>query len=187
MTAAQLQHLLFYLGYDPGMADGLLGPRTEAAIKAFQQDFGGLRVDGIPGPETEKALRQAVAEGWERAKAGASGFWGEIRYFTRAEFRCKCPRCGGFPAEPEEKLVRLADQVRSHFGSPVTITSGVRCQAHNDELKGSVPNSRHIRGKAMDFSVAGFSASAVLPYVQSLPAVRYAYAIDGGHIHMDVE
>lgn len=198
MTTLQVQYLLAYLGYDPGPLDGILGTKTKAAAYDFQRDFTGLQVDGLPGEETQKALRHAVAYGMDNPSSGSTSgvppedtetYWDGIRYFTRAEFRCPCGRCGGFPVEPEEKLVRIADRVRAHFGRPVIISSGVRCQAHNDELKGSVKNSRHVQGKAMDFAVSGFSASAVMPYIQSLirsGELRYAYAIDNSYVHMDV-
>lgn len=39
------QEYLTTLGYQPGAPDGIFGPRTEAAIRAFQQD-NGLPVDG---------------------------------------------------------------------------------------------------------------------------------------------
>ncbi|MGC4115173.1 MAG: peptidoglycan-binding domain-containing protein [Myxococcales bacterium] len=42
-------------GYDPGAADGVFGPRTKAAVTAFQQAKG-LGVDGIVGPKTNAAL-----------------------------------------------------------------------------------------------------------------------------------
>lgn len=199
MDVKQIQHLLAYLGYYTASVDGLDGPKTQAAVRMFQKDFTGLQVDGIPGNETQKALRHAVAYGMpEREKpeedSGTSSstgtFWDEVRYFRREEFRCPCGRCGGFPVEPEEALVRAADRVREHFGKPICISSGVRCQAHNDELPGSVKNSRHIRGKAMDFSISGFSASAVLPYLQSLVRsgqLRYVYAINENYVHMDVQ
>ena len=201
MTIKQKQCLLAYLGYYTGSVDGLWGEQSRGATEAFQRDFTGLTVDGAAGEETQKALCHAVAYGMpEKDKPNASGtppdgqgtgtFWDGIRYFKRREFRCPCPRCGGFPVEPEEKLVRVADRVRAHFGKPVTISSGVRCQAHNDELRGSVKNSRHVQGKAMDFCVQDFSSASVLPYVRSLVKsgdLRYAYAIDGSYVHMDVE
>ena len=68
--------------------------------------------------------------------------------------------------EPDELLVRLADKVREHFGAPATVSSGVRCQAHNDELPGSVPNSYHVRGKAMDFCIRGWGAARTLALVR---------------------
>lgn len=194
MNTKQVQLLLTYLGYDPGPPDGTLGPNTKAAVYDFQEDFTGLTVDGLPGEETKKALRHAVAYGMPDKPntsgtppdGGAGTFWAGVKYFRREEFRCPCPRCGGFPVEPDEALVRLADQVRERFGSPMTISSGVRCQAHNDELKGSAKNSYHVRGKAIDFTVRGYTAAQVLSYVRTLP-VHYAYAIDGSYVHMDVE
>lgn len=53
----KVQTLLQRLGYNVGDTgiDGKYGPRTERAVRRFQQD-NGLRVDGIVGPETAKAL-----------------------------------------------------------------------------------------------------------------------------------
>ena len=190
MTDKQKQHLLGYLGYYTGDIDGIYGPQTKAAVERFQKDFGGIVVDGLAGDETDKALRLAVAYGMpekkQDAKPQAGTFWDEIKYFTRAEFRCPCGKCGGFPVEPDENLVRLADKVREHFGAPATVSSGVRCQAHNDELPGSAKNSYHLRGKAMDFCVQGVSGAKLLAYVKTLP-VHYAYQINGSDfVHMDV-
>ncbi len=44
-TVSDLQLRLQNLGYDPGPADGQLGPKTRAAIRAYQRDAG-LRADG---------------------------------------------------------------------------------------------------------------------------------------------
>ena len=53
----KVQTLLQRLGYDVGDTgiDGKFGPRTERAVRRFQQD-NGLQVDGIVGIETAKAL-----------------------------------------------------------------------------------------------------------------------------------
>lgn len=182
MTIWQVQCLLAYFGYDPGPIDGLDGTRTRRAVAAFQSELD-LSEDGVPGTQTQEALRKAVGSGWKRKE---NAFWEEIRYFQREEFRCPCGRCDGFPKEPEEALVRLTEQVRIHFGVPVTVSSGVRCGAHNGEV-GGVPNSRHLLGKAVDFSVRGIPAEQVLSYVKGLKHVRYAYGIDGSFVHMDVE
>lgn len=42
------------------LVDGIIGPKTRSAIRAFQQRFG-LTVDGIVGPQTEGALKAAGA------------------------------------------------------------------------------------------------------------------------------
>lgn len=199
MTIRQIQLLLDYLGYDPGTIDGADGAKTRAAVKAFQRDFGGLTVDGIAGTATEKALRHAVAYGMPEKKQGAAAedpsaaadkagtFWDDIKHFKRSEFKCKCggKYCSGYPVEMQEKVVKAADKVREHFGKPMTVSSGIRCTRHNAAVNG-VSNSRHLQGKAIDFCVSGFSAPMVLAYVQSLPEIRYAYAIDSNFVHMDI-
>lgn len=184
MTVTQKQCLLKYLGYYVGNVDGKWGQLSATSCKAFQKDFG-LLADGICGPDTEKALKHAVAYGMPAKASGGSeseDFWKGIEYFRKAEFVCRCG-CGA--DKMEEKLIKAADKVRGHFNAPVNVTSGRRCSKHNANV-GGVSNSRHLSGKAMDFSVSGFSSSSVLDYVQKLPEIRYAYAIDSKHIHMDV-
>lgn len=51
----------------------------------------------------------------------------------------------------------------------------VRCQAHNDELPGSVPDSRHVRGRAVDFTLPGFSPKEILWMAKETPGIVYAY------------
>ena len=181
MTVKQKQCLLAYLGYYTGAIDGIWGEKSRAATEAFQRAYR-LSGNGEFDEIAERRIREIIATGEAPA---APDWWQDIRYFQRTEFRCPCGRCGGFPAEPEETLVRLADQVRAHFGSPAVVSSGVRCQTHNDALPGSVPNSRHLLGKALDFCVKGVSGTALLDYVKQLP-VRYAYPIDDCFVHMDV-
>lgn len=201
MTTKQVQLLLAYLGYDVA-PDGIPGPQTTAAVRSFQSEYGGLAVDGDAGPSTQAALKNAVADGWTRPttttpqestqnKTQTGTFWDEIKYFTRNEFACRCgqyhtPYCNGFPVEPDETLVRLADRVRSHFGRPAHPTSGIRCARHNADQPGSASNSKHMSGKALDFWVEGVSGSKLLTYAQSQPETSYAYIVEDNIIHMDV-
>lgn len=183
MTDLQAQYLLLYLGYAPGGADGIWGKNSATACKRFQADYG-ISASGTLDGDTQKKLIQAVAGTAEKKKSG--NFWDDIRYFRRTDpyIACSCGQCGGFPAEPEEKLVRLAERVRAAFDAPVLISSGVRCPAHNAAV-GGVKNSRHLLGKAMDFRVKNVSGEKLLAYVRTLP-IRYAYRIDGSYVHMDV-
>ena len=193
MTVKQVQLLLAFLGYDPGDCDGVDGKNTRAALRAFQQAEG-LDPDGIAGQQTQARLREAVFQGRTKtgqepaaASSGTGTWWDEIRYFSRQEpyIGCSCGQCGGFPVEPSEKLMRLADAVRAAAGRPMVPTSTVRCRAHNKAV-GGVENSRHLLGKAMDFSIPGWSADRTLALVRQQKAARYAYAIDGTHVHRDI-
>lgn len=163
MTTLQIQHLLAYLGYNPGDCDGAMGRNTQAAVRRFQADYG-LTADGDPGAATKKMLIGAVAgtavkvdkpaqTGTSAGKAGA--FWDDIQFFTRAEFKCQCggKYCNGFPAEPVEETVRMADEIRRRAGVPLNVNSGVRCKRHNAEV-GGVSNSLHTTGQAVDLSGA---------------------------------
>ena len=187
MTVRQVQYLLGYLGYYEGAVDGIWGPQSSGAASRFQQDYGGLTVDGIPGEQTQDALKQAVVSGMPEHQE-EDNFWDHIRYWSREEFRCRCggKYCNGFPAEPHRTLVELVDDVRAKAGKPARASSGLRCPVWN-EIQGGVAGSRHLSGKALDFSVEGISGNQLLSLVQLDPRTRYAYIIDGGWVHVDVE
>jgi putative chitinase len=53
-----LQSALKERGFDPGLVDGAFGAGTEAAVLAFQRSEG-LLADGVAGPRTQAALRLA--------------------------------------------------------------------------------------------------------------------------------
>lgn len=186
MTVRQIQHLLGYLGYYDGAVDGIWGEKSRSGTSRFQGDWG-LAVDGIPGENTRQALKQAVAEGMPE-KNQSDSFWKEIRYWTREEFRCRCggKYCDGFPAEPDKTLVSLVEDLRAAAGRPGRASSGLRCRVWN-EIQGGVANSRHLTGKALDFSIEGLSGSKLLVLAQKDPRTRYAYVIDGGWVHVDVQ
>ena len=186
MTVKQIQALLIYLGYDPGQVDGILGPKTEGALSAFQPEYG-LPATGQPDDTTCKMLVAAVAGTAVKVDRPQTGdWWEDIRYFKRSEFACKCGRCGGFPAEPQEAMVRLADKIRGHFGAPAHVISGLRCPAHNRAVGGKA-NSQHMYGEACDIRVDGVGWSDLLAYTKSLPGVRYAYHIEvSNNIHFDI-
>lgn len=59
-----VQETLQRLGYDIGSsgADGKFGKKTEAAVKAFQQD-NGLSADGVVGPMTYQKLEEVAPDG----------------------------------------------------------------------------------------------------------------------------
>lgn len=186
MTNAQKQHLLAYLGFYSGEVDGIWGVMSQQATKDFQEAYMNGS-DGIFGPATESRIREIIA--FENEVKTQVSFWDGIRWFDREEFRCTCGGrgCSGFPAEPEERLIRNAESARMHFGAVADVSSGVRCSLRNSELSGSAANSLHLRGKAMDFRIRGISAETLCAYVKALPDVDEAYAIDSQFVHMGVE
>lgn len=193
MTDRQKQNLLQYLGYYTGAIDGIWGSQSQKATADFQYAFG-LDPDGVCGVQTQKALTHAVDYGMpvmEEEEPQTGTFWDEIEYFTEGEFACKCglyhePYCDGYPARMQEGAVRIADQIRRHFGVPADIISGLRCRQHNAD-SGGASNSQHMYGEAVDIHVRGVPGQTVLAYVLTLPGVRYAYQIAGSeNVHFDI-
>jgi hypothetical protein len=191
MTTKQKQNLLAYLGYYVGSIDGIWGTLSKTAMDAFKKDFNGLDVPGIPENAPEKALKHAVAYDLfktEPVKDETGTFWDEIEYFTRDEFKCKCggKYCNGYPSEPDERMVRIANQLRKNLGVPVTIVSGLRCKTWN-AIQGGVSNSQHMYGEAADIYVKGVSQSRVEQELDKIGGVRYHYPITGSsNVHFDV-
>jgi peptidoglycan hydrolase-like protein with peptidoglycan-binding domain len=56
---ASVQSGLARLGYDPGPADGIAGPRTREAVRRYQQDRR-LLVDGAITPALAEHVRAAA-------------------------------------------------------------------------------------------------------------------------------
>ena len=177
MTIKQKQCLLYYLGYYTGKIDGIWGEKSINATICFQDDFGGIKVDGVCGVETEKALKHAVAYGMpekevivSKTENTAGNFWDGIKYFKRSEFACKCGKhCDGFPVEPDMELVKTLEAIREHFGVPVTISSGIRCETHNSSPSvGGATNSQHLYGTAADIKVKGVAPEKVAAYAETL-------------------
>lgn len=54
-----VQARLIELGFEPGKADGVYGPLTAAAVKAFQGSRG-IEADGIVGPVTRRELERTT-------------------------------------------------------------------------------------------------------------------------------
>ena len=138
-------------------ADGIIGNKTVAAIKAAQKKYG-LVVDGIAGPKTLKALGLTGTSS-SSSSTSTKVDWTKVKYFKKSEFKCGCrgKYCSGYPVEMSPKLISILETMRSYYGRPITITSGMRCTKYNNSLAGSVPNSAHRYGKAADFYISGIS------------------------------
>lgn len=160
--------------------DGLVGTNTINAIKAAQRKYG-LTVDGIAGTATFRALNSGVTGN------------GSSAHFAKSEFRCPCGKCGGYPAGvTSAKLLTILEGLRSHYGKPITITSGQRCASYNTRV-GGISNSTHKTGKAADFYIPGIcdtsaGRSQVRDYAYKLGA-SYSYCNTSGMgnaVHVNV-
>ena len=92
-----------------------------------------------------------------------------MKHFSRSEFACKCG-CGFDTVDHE--LAEVCDAVRTHFGTPVVVTSGCRCEAHNKKEGGKPrirgkPNSgsQHLYGRAADIQVEDIDPWEVTQWV----------------------
>ena len=84
--------------------------------------------------------------------------------FKVKEFACK-DGCDEIIAD--EKLITVLQQMRTHFGKPIIITSGYRTAAHNAAVGGS-PKSQHLYGKAADIQITGIAPEKAAQYAETL-------------------
>lgn len=184
MTIKQQQCLLTYLGYDPGVIDGIGGPRTQAALAAFRAEYGcgqeGL-VGAIAGT-VAKLQRPAAAPSAPPAAAGGA------QKYLRSDGYYYIPRgvnvqlsehlwssevmCCGVSCCTESKInkrmVDLFEEIRIDYDAPIQIAtaggSGFRCPIHNvDPDVGGAPGSLHLDGSAFDMHA---NVAKLLPVVQ---------------------
>lgn len=177
--------------------DGLAGPKTVEALKAYQEAKGLAqtgRVDDATWdtlmmeiPRQEQPTEPVPEQDTEDDGLTVVTFWPGIVYFKRDEMRCKCGGryCNGFPAEPKQLLMELADRARKHFGAPAHVVSGLRCSRWN-AIQGGVANSQHMYGEAMDIRIDGVSADTLLAWMKKQPEVRYCYKINSTNVHFDI-
>lgn len=128
-----IQRLLNDHGFPAGPVDGIIGPKTAAAVKRFQNAYDAglwLAVDGVPGPKTQAAL-----EDLPRLS----------EHFTVAELRSK----GNGNCYIRRELLVALEIVRAHFGRPLAVVSAYRDPAHNARV-GGASKSMHLYGLAVD-------------------------------------
>lgn len=108
------------------------------------------------------------------------------KHFKKKEFECKCG-CGlGLKdGDVNPKLVEVLEDVRTHFGKPVVINSGLRCEAHNKKV-GGTKASQHLLGTAADIRIAGVSPNDVHAYLNGKYTGKYGVGKYRTFTHIDV-
>jgi hypothetical protein len=134
MDARTVQHVLAAHGFPCGKVDGIIGPRTRAAVARFQSACNvmapWLTIDGIPGPKTQAALAELPRLS---------------EHFTVAELRCR--HCG--ESYVRRELLAALEGLRDELGRPIVIRSAYRCPHHNNAV-GGARASMHLHGLAAD-------------------------------------
>ena len=103
-------------------------------------------------------------------------------YFNTDEFKCKC---GCDEVIVNQKLVKALTDVREYFKKPVIITSGFRCEGHNNKVGGS-KKSKHILGAAADFKVKDVHADEIADYLLEKYPDTYGIGRYKVRTHLDV-
>lgn len=120
-----LQQRLREAGFDPGPADGVFGPRTLAAVRAFQAARG-LAVDGIAGPLTMAALREVPAAGpvvlgYFYGPGAAESLWSYGKHLNAvADFAFRLSPYGYLSGQPSADVLAFCRQTGARAWMVVT-------------------------------------------------------------------
>lgn len=106
--------------------------------------------------------------------------------FKSTEFDCHGSGCCT-QTKVDDKLVQYLQQIRNHFGKPVNISSGYRCEVHNKNIGGAT-GSRHAKGQAADIYISGVTPAEIAKYAESIGILGiglYETDADGHFVHVD--
>jgi uncharacterized protein YcbK (DUF882 family) len=98
-----------------------------------------------------------------------------LKHFTAREFEhlCARPRGSVRNSTPPRALwsnmlpgLRVLDTLRGVTGSPIVLHSTYRSPAYNDAVRGA-PLSQHLKARAFDFSVPGYTPHEIFKILQT--------------------
>lgn len=92
----------------------------------------------------------------------------------------------------DEKFVAKLEQIRELVGFPLVITSGLRSPEKNQSVLGSVPDSAHLKGLAVDLRVSNsHEVSLLSDAAKTVGITRRGIYVNGAfepiHVHLDVD
>lgn len=146
-----------------------LGEYNAENIKKLQKKYlPAKEVDGVYGTHTDNVLRHVY-----NVKK-------YTKNFSPEEFKCDCGHCTGYPSFMKKVELENLQSIRTHYGKPMTVTSGLRCSYSNGASTGSIQNSKHLTGYACDFYMPGVTDTlanrkASIKWIKKLPNHNYTY------------
>lgn len=106
--------------------------------------------------------------------------------FRSTEFDCHGVGCCN-ETLVDMQLVEYLQKIRDHFGKPIIISSGYRCERHNRSVGGATA-SKHKQGMAADIMVTDVKPAEVAKYAESIGILGiglYETNKDGFFVHID--
>lgn len=107
--------------------------------------------------------------------------------FSRSEFACKGTNCCGHSAPVHPELISAIQTLRDQLNLPLSITSGFRCNYHNESVGGAA-QSFHALGMAADVACPdGLTAEDLARAAETIPAFQQGgIGIYPSWVHLDV-
>jgi uncharacterized protein YcbK (DUF882 family) len=102
--------------------------------------------------------------------------------FRVKEFACTD---GSDPIFIDSELVTVLQNIRTHFGKSVTITSAYRTPTKNKAVGGQT-YSQHLYGRAADIKVNGVTPKKVAAYAETLLKNKGGIGTYSTFVHIDV-
>lgn len=151
----------------PANMQSLLNQRTQFALMFYEQ-------------ADEQEVEMMIKTYTKKQKTQLS------TNFVSTEFDCHGSGCCPTTLIDDQLVVYL-QKIRDHFGKPITITSGYRCETHNRRVGGAT-GSYHSKGQAADIVVQGITPREVAKYAESIGILGiglYETSKDGYFVHVD--
>ena len=106
--------------------------------------------------------------------------------FTTDEMACTC--CG--KADMDEEFMKTLQSIRDEMQRPLKVTSGYRCEKHNERVSSTGKSGPHTYAKAADILISGADAMRLFAVAQKHGVSGVGMSQKGTHskrfVHLDI-